>query len=65
MGLIDLVEDEIAGNNPACAGRTQLDLVKDEIAMYAFRHEGGQRVEDDVGHFIAGAYIVGNVINTD
>lgn len=42
-----------------------VDLVKLAIAMDTFWHQRSQRVHDDVGHFIAGAYIVGNVVDTD
>ena len=63
--LVDLVKN--ARNNPACAGRERhlRDFVKHAIAMDTFWHQRSQRVHDDVGHFIAGAYIVGNVVNTD
>lgn len=42
-----------------------VDLIKNTFTMYACRHQGGQRIKDNVGHFVAGAYIVGNVVDTD
>ena len=45
--------------------KRSVDLVKHAVTMYAFRHKARQRVEDDISHFVAGAYIVGNVVDTN